>query len=395
MKKKILAFGVLGLTILFFGAGFSWAQNIKIGAVLPITGPMGLVGKTVQKVMTMAVEDINAQGGVKALGGAKLELVVGDNQTKPEIAISEVERLIEREGVVALTEAWGSFITLPASQTAERLTTVYLVPNSYADSITARGFEYTFQINPKASGVARDWVRFLDYANAKFGKKFSKIGVIYENTDMGQACALAAKKLAEEKGYKIVADLSYPARASDLTTTIAKLKAGAPDVILQASYVGDAILIAKTAGRLGLNAPVVDNGNINDPSYIKSLGAVAEGKFGIAAWNKDIPGGRKLHDHYKARWGEEINSIYAEGYQAILLIKEAIEKAKSADRKAIRSAMAAINIPGDKLILPFEKIQFDKTGYNIGGNWTITQVQKGEWVTVWPEKYASQPPLFK
>jgi branched-chain amino acid transport system substrate-binding protein len=223
------------------------------------------------------------------------------------------------------------------------------------------------------------------------GKKIVKVGMIYENTDMGQTCATAARKLLPEKGYKVVSDVSYPARASDLTTTIAKLKAGGPEVVLQASYIGDALLIAKTADRLGLNAPVIDNGNINDPSYIKNLGAVAEGKAGIAVWNKDIPGkGMELHKAYKARYGEEIYAIYVSGYQAIWLFKEAIEKAGSTDRTAIRDALANINIPLEKLYVPYERIHFNETGYNTGGNYIITQVQEGEWVTVWPEKLASK-----
>jgi branched-chain amino acid transport system substrate-binding protein len=390
------AFSLIVILALLGFTGQTWAaEAVKIGPLLPLTGPLAMAGQTVKKVMAFAVEEVNAEGGIKSLGGAKLELVFGDNQSKPDIAIAEVERLVEKEKVAILTEAWQSFITLPASQTAERLKTVYYCPVSYADNITERGFRYTFQQEPKASDVARDWVRFLDYANKTPGAKISKVGLIYENTDMGQSNAAAARKFLAESGYKLVADLSYPARASDLTSTIAKLKAAEPEVVLQGSYLGDAILIAKTADRLGLRVPFIDNGNINDPSYIKNIGALAEGKLGINMWNKDVPGGKKLFDKYRARYGEDISGIYVLCYQAIWVFKEALEKAASADREAIRNALAAINIPGSKLYLPYEKIQFNEKGYNVGGGYIVTQVQKGEWVTVWPEKYASKKAILK
>lgn len=393
--KSLTKWLVVGLTLTLLASETLAAAPVRIGPLLPLTGPLAMAGQTVKKVMAFAVEEVNAQGGIKSLGGAHLELVFGDTQSKADVGISEVERLVEKEKVSILTEAWQSFVTLPATQTAERLRTPYYVPVSYADSITERGFRYTFQQEPKASDVARDWVLFLDYVNKTFGKKISKVGLIYENTDMGQSNAAAARKYLDGAGYKVVADLSYPARASDLTSTIAKLKAAEPEVVLQGSYLGDAILIAKTADRLGLHVPFIDNGNINDPSYIKNIGTLAEGKLGINMWNKDVPGGKKLFDKYRARYGEDISGIYALCYQAIWVIKEALENAGSADREALRGALAGINIPGSKLYLPYEKIQFNEKGYNIGGGYIITQVQNGEWVTVWPEKYASKKPMFK
>jgi branched-chain amino acid transport system substrate-binding protein len=386
---------ILGLILMVCVGEAAAASTVKIGPLLPLTGPLAMAGQRVKNVMSFAAEEINAQGGIKSMGGAKLELVFGDNQSKPDVAISEVERLVEKEKVAILTESWQSFITLPASQTAERLKTVYYAPVSYADNITERGFRYTFQQEPKASDVARDWVRFLNHANQNLGTKISKVGVIFENTDMGQSNAAAAKKFLAESKYNQVADLSYPARASDLTSTIAKLKAADPEVVLQASYLGDAILIAKTADRLGLRVPFIDNGNINDPSYIKNIGALAEGKLGINMWNKDVPGGQKLFDKYRARYGEDISGIYVLCYQAIWVFKEALEKAGSADREAIRDALATINIPGSKLYLPYEKIQFNEKGYNVGGGYIITQVQNGEWFTVWPGKFASKKAVLK
>lgn len=396
MKSKGLGLVIVCLAVLFLACPSAASEKtVRIGALLPLTGPLAKAGQTVKKVYEFAAEEINAKGGVKSMGGAKLVMVFADNQSKPDVGISETERLIEKEGVSVITEAWQSAVTLPATQTAERLKTPYYVPVSYADNITERGFRFTFQQEPKASDVARDWVRFLNYLNKDFSRNISRVGIIYEDTDMGQSNAAAARKYLAEDGFKLVADLSYPARSFDLTSTIAKLKDAKPDVVLQGSYIGDAILIAKTADRLGLRVPFIDNGNINDPSYIKTLGKIAEAKFGINMWNKDVPRGQELFDRYRAKTGEEISGIYVLCYEALWVIQKALEKAGSADRNALRDALAAIDIPAPDLHLPYERVKFNEKGYNIGGSYIVTQVQNGEWFTVWPQKFASKKPLFE
>jgi branched-chain amino acid transport system substrate-binding protein len=393
MKKMLVL--VMGVWLMIITTEAFSVTAVKIGAVLPLTGPLAKEGQTVQKIMSLAVEEINAQGGIKSLGGAKVEIVFGDNQSKPDIAISEVERLVEREKAIVLTEAWQSFITLAATRAAERLKTPYYVPNSYADNITERGFRYTFQQTTKASVLANEWVQFLNHVNKNF-KKISKVGLLYENTDMGQSSADAAKVLLPENGYKVVADISYPVRATDLTSFIVKLKAAEPDFVLQGGYMGNAILITQTADRLGLHVPFMDNGCMNDPSFNKAVGALAEGKLGMTSWNKDVPGGKELYDKVRARYGIDLSGIYTCGYQAIWVIKEALEKAGSADRGALRDALATIYIPGSKLYIPLEKIAFNEKGYNEKAvGWIITQVQNGEWYTVWPLKYATKKPVFK
>jgi branched-chain amino acid transport system substrate-binding protein len=394
MKKGLVLLACL--VVIIFAAEAWAAPAVKIGAILPLTGPLAREGQTVKNVMSFAVEEINAGGGIKSMGGAKVELVFGDNQSKPDVAVSEVERLVEREKVLILTEAWQSFITLAATRASERLKTPYYVPNSYADNITERQLHYTFQQTSKASVLAGTWVRFLTHINKNLGGKISKVALLYENTDMGQSSADAAKVDLPKAGFKVVADISYPVRATDLTSYIAKLKAAEPDFVLQGGYMENAVLITKTADRLGLNVPFMDNGCMNDPSFNKAVGTLAEGKLGMTSWNKDLPGGQKLYEKIRARLGLDVSGIYVVGYQAIWVIKEAMEKAGAADREALRNALASINLPASKLYLPLEKISFDEKGYNDKAEgWIITQVQNGEWYTVWPLKYATKKPVLK
>ncbi|MHB9057160.1 MAG: ABC transporter substrate-binding protein, partial [Paludibacteraceae bacterium] len=276
------------------------AKEIKIGVILPLTGALAKIGENNKNGYELAVNDVNKNGGIKALGGAKLKLVYGDSQGKPDVGVSETERLIQNEQVVVVTGAFQSNVTIPTTQVAERLRTPYLNPVAIADSITDRGFKYTFQINAKGSGFARDQVNFLDYVTKLTNKKPQKVALLYENTDFGQSTSAGQKKYLAEKGYDIVADVSYPAGAADVTIELSKIKASNPDVVLQVSYIADAILIAKTKDRLGIKVPFVDSaGGAADPAFIQTVKELANGWFTINQFNKDLPGSKELNDRFK------------------------------------------------------------------------------------------------
>ncbi len=142
-KRSVL----LGLVVAFsmictIGVGSSIsAQEFRIGAVIPLTGPIASAGNKCKVTYEFAAKEINEGGGIKSLGGMKVKFIYGDTQSKPEVAIAETNRLIEQENVSVLTEYAQSFVTLAATQAAERLKTPYMVPISYADAITARGFK--------------------------------------------------------------------------------------------------------------------------------------------------------------------------------------------------------------------------------------------------------------
>ena len=371
------------------------SKDIKIGVLLPLTGALAKIGENNKNGYELAVKEINEKGGIKALGGAKLKLVYGDSQGKPDVGVSETERLIQNEKVALVTGAFQSNVTIPTTQVAERLQTVYLNPVAIADSITNRGFKYTFQINAKASWFARDQVNFLDYVAKVTNKKPQKVALLYENTDFGQSTAAGQKKYLAEKGYDIVADVSYPAGAADLTTELSKIKVANPDVVLQVSYIADAILIAKTKDRLGIKVPFVDSaGGSADPAFIQSVKELANGWFTINQFNKDLPGAKELNDKFKAAYGTDMNGHAALDYQAMFVLKEVLEKQASVDKEAIRKGLSEIQMgAGPSLIMPYEKLIFDSTG-QASSSLIITQIQNGEHVTVWPEKFATVKPNF-
>lgn len=384
-------------SLIAFGAAGSQAQQtakvVKFGCVFPLTGPVAAYGEYYQQSVNTIVDYINETGGLKALGGAKLEVVYGDNQMKPAVAASETERLIEQGKVVAVFGVPPSATTLAASAVADRLKTPFLDPTSFADQLCRRGFKYFFELQPTAYFIAETQVNFLNYFNKAYGMNMKRIGIIHEDTDYGKSLSRAQRELLPKAGYELVADIEYNAKAPDLSSPVLNLKSAAPQLVIQSSYFPDSLQIAKIANRIGLRVPFVDAEGKGLPQYQKAAGALCEGDFVLVQWNRDFPHplSKELTKRFEEKYKETAVHAVGSSFQLVLILKRAIETAGSADREALNSALHKIEIlPGPDLILPVEKIKFDETGMNTFGRPMVTQFQDGNFITVWPERFTSQ-----
>jgi branched-chain amino acid transport system substrate-binding protein len=409
MKMRGQIYGTRGISVLLGIAFFIclvWVPSIgnaeapkvvKFGCVFPLTGPVAAYGEYYKRGVDTAVEYINETGGLKGLGGAKLEVVYGDNQMKPAVAASETERLIEQEKVVAVFGVPPSVTTLSASASAERLKTPFLDPTSFADQLCKRGFKYFFELQPTAFHIVETQVNFLTYFNKAYGLNIKKVGIIHEDTDYGKSLSKAQRELLPKAGFEIVADIEYNAKAPDLSSPVLKLKSAAPQFVIQSSYFPDSLSIAKIANRIGLKVPFLDAEGKAVISYPQAAGSLAEGDFVLAQWNRDQsnPVSRELVRRYEAKYKEKAFHNVGAASQLVLVLKKAIETAGSTDRQAINDALHKIEIlPGPDLILPVDKIKFDESGMNTHGRPMVTQIQGGQFVNIWPERFASKKALI-
>jgi len=198
----------------------------------------------------------------------------------------------------------------------------------------------------------------------------------------------------QEAGMDMVLEVKYPASAADLTTEVSKIKAANPDAVLTVTYLNDSVLIAREREALGMtNVPFIDAaGGTVDPEFIKQLGQTAEGWFTEIEYTKYAAGADVLNNRYKDKFGADITGNGAYAYQAGWVIADALERAASTDRNAIRDALAATNMPsGPTMILPTDKLVFDTNGQNPSAPLFIVQVQNGELIPVWPAAYAAKP----
>jgi branched-chain amino acid transport system substrate-binding protein len=367
-------------------------NTIKIGALLTLTGSMSVTGQDLKDATEYAAEMINSQGGIKSLGGAKVQIVYGDSQAKPNMAVSETERLIEKENVVAIVDQYPSATTIAATSVAERKKTPYVVGISYADIITERGYQYTFQLEPPAAYVGVAKAQFIDWLGKKMGRKLTRVAHLYEDTDWGQSVAKSQRQYWKSNGYDLVVDMSYARPLSDASSLLAKVKAANPDIVVFQAYIADDILFVKTAHRFDLwNIPWLATGTAMQPAMLEAVKEQGEGLFDLNMWAFDISKeARAFNDKYIAKYKKDMDGNAALLYQSVLVVKEALEMAGKADRQAVADALHKIKIgPGHpSLFLPYEYISFDKKGVNAGGGFIFSQVQNQRWVTLYPEKFA-------
>lgn len=390
-------------------------QTLKIGGIYALTGSMALYGINNKNGAELAVEEINAAGGIKSLGGAKLELVAADGQAKPDVSMSAMERLITSDNVLAVLTQPPATTEVAAATVSERLKTPHIIPIAVSPKIIGEGKEYIFKLAPNADKNAMDQIDFVQYFSKVTGKKIEKVGIIGEDTDYGQDQRKAWRELFKLTGVKVVADMGYPFTAQDLTPVVLKLKAADPDIVLQASFLPDSVLLRKTSDKLAFVKPWLDTGLKSDPSYKRIVGErLAEHEMGINQWNfdmKNVPGAKELDERFQKKHGTRLSGVASAQYQSILILADALERAGKATREDLREALKKTDIrPGNKyMISPMECIKFqDKTdpgdianrklikqkGLNECASLIITQMQKGDWRAVWPEKYASSKPVF-
>lgn len=388
----------LSLALLLMGS-VSCEQNkkhsppniIKVGALFPLTGDLKDKGIDSANGVKLAAEEINRSGGIASMDGSKLEIVFADTQGQPEIGVKEAKRLINQEGVVAIIGTYQSSVTKPASRVAEKLETPFIVSISIADIITERGFRYTFRIQPKASFYARDQVRFLKDLQKLAHYPVQRVALLHENTDFGTSAALAQKQALQQNGIKVVAEVAYRASGViDLTPEVEEILKAEPDVVLTVTYLLDSLLIRKALADAQPGVPMLDTaGGTVSREYVQRLGPLAEGTLTVAEYSKFASGGKALNERFQKRFQKDITGDSAHAYQALLVLKDALERCCSTDKKAIRDALATTDIPkGPKLVLPSKRLSFDSSGQNRFAQLYVVQIQNGELLPVWPEESA-------
>ena len=288
--------------------------------------------------------------------------------------------------------AYQSGVTFPVTQVSEKLQVPFIDPVAIADSITSRGFKYLFKVSPQASWYARDQIRFVKEASEKAGKPVKSVVLLHEDTLFGKSTGDGQVKAAADYGIEVLDRIAYPKETADMTATLAKIKQMNPDAVLLVSYLSDAVLITKTMKELGINAPIVGTsaGHI-DPAYISTLGADADYTFTVGEWATDVKktGVEEIAKKFKAKFGIDMNGHAAETYMSTYVLKDALERAGSTNRKKLRDALAETKLCGDKNILPYDCIRFDQTGQSPEAQLIIMQIIDGKHKTVWPFESAS------
>nr|WP_217344005.1 ABC transporter substrate-binding protein [Noviherbaspirillum sp. L7-7A]MBV0878104.1 ABC transporter substrate-binding protein [Noviherbaspirillum sp. L7-7A] len=387
-------------------------QEIKIGVLYPLTGAAASTGAELKGALELAADIVNngakdipelpfsGGGGLPNLKGAKIKLVFADHQGNPQIGATETERLITQEKVVAVVGAYFSNVTATSSQVAERYKVPYLNPDSSSTSLTARNFKWFYRITPHDDLFVYNFFEFFKDLEAKKAIKVGQIALFNENTLWGNETAKLENKLAEERGVNVVKSISYPAKSTQLTSEIQSLKSGKPQVVLQSSYLGDAILAMKTYKELNFSPDMIlaNNAGFTDTEFIRTLGQDADHIITREVWSLDLAKSKPLigqvNELFRSRYKVNFTGNSSRTFTGLLTLADAINRAGSTEPEAIRKALSETNIDGKNTIMPWKGIKFDQQGQNTLGSGILVQIVNGKYHTIWPFNLATRDVIW-
>ena len=381
-----------------------WAQQpseVKVGLLVPISGLYARPGAVMRHGAEMGVEHINAQGGIKSLGGAKLKLVVLDSGDTTEKAKNAAQRMVAQEtDMVAASGAYLSSFTLAVTEVTERANLPVLTL-SYSDLITDRGFKYVFQTSATAGSQAKQALpQIVKLAETASGKKPKTVAIITDNTAASVSSAKAMRDgLLAENGLQLIVDETFTPPLADATSLVQKIRSAKPDLLFfLPTVISDAKLLLEKMNEFGLGQgrlPTIGFGIVMaEPDMLKTVEPSQLEGLMLAVGSWGAKGHEKLIAELKTRFNEPWMTQNAiSTYADMWVIKEALENAKKADREAVAQSLRKID-GGPSRYYPGGRIKFDDNGRRVDAGLTIVQWQKGTPVTVYPPELAMASPIW-
>ena len=405
LRRRTLGSALVLALIMALGGMPAEAQTreVKVALIAPLSGPWARQGQLMRMGADMAIDEINQSGGIKALGGAKLVLVVADAGDSTEKAKNAAQRVLAQNAeLVGGTGAWLSSFTLAVTEVTERAELPWLTL-SYSDAITNRGFKYIFQTSPTADRQAAETVpAVLDLAERATGKRPKTVGILMDNTASPVSFAKPLREGGLEKlGLKLVVDQIFTPPLSDATPLIDKVRSARPDfLLLPISSMPDNKLVLEKLDEFGLSKgriPVVGNGApFGSPELKKVVGPeLLEGLlFSVADWG--LKGQEDIIARFEKRTGEPwITQDSVTAYGDMWILKEAIESAGAADRIKVAEAIRKMDLKDGPAAASFPgPIRFDEKGRRVEVPLIFAQWQKGVPLTVYPTDRALAKPYW-
>jgi len=374
--KRILLLAIAVFCTLAFAQ-----DTIKIGVITSFTGRFAEFGAQHKAGFQVALEEINAAGGIN---GKPVELVIEDDTSNQQAALAAAEKLLN-EGVPIVMGAYSSSITNPLSQYFTRQEAPFLVFTSSADSITNPGSDWVFRINQPASAYAEVLFDVFDDLGNK--SPLQTIAVVHGNGTFENAVADAAQQLATERGYDIVEMQSYDKGLTDFRPILNRFKAKSPDIIFMVSYSADAVAIMRQVKETGLSAKVFVGAAAGFalPEFLEGAQDAADYVITATAWTKDVnyAGAETLYQELKAARGKEPSYHAAQAYAGLLTVADALNRASSLSPEDVRQALAATNLSTTYGPIRFE----DFAGFRNQNpvKMVAEQVQNGKFTTIFTQ----------
>ena len=369
------------------------AKPVKVGILHPVTGALAYSGQQCRLGALLAIEDINKAGGIKSLGGAPLEAVLGDAQSRPEAGSAEVEKMNEA-GVSAIVGAYASAICLATTQTAAKYNLPHVVDVGVADQIVERGLKNTFRFGPGYRACSERAITDLAALNDAAGKPAKTVMIVHEDSLFGTGTAALLSKSLPQHGFEIKDVVKHPNPTRDFNNIVLRMKSLNPDIVIPANYYNEYALLLRAMKQQKVQPKAIYSvlgGAASSYKFLKEFPDIANGIIDCNHWFN--PKDARVAP-LKARVEEKGAYFSYEvfmTYTSVLLLADALERAKSADRAAIIDALASSTFSDN--IMPYGPTKF-VNGQNTGAQPLLTQVIGGDIKVVIPADYRQADPVF-
>ncbi|MSQ57829.1 MAG: ABC transporter substrate-binding protein [Limnohabitans sp.] len=368
------------------------ARTVKIGLVHPVSGGLSYSGSQSRLGAQMAIDEINAAGGIRSMGGAKLEALLGDSQSRPEVGVSEVERM-QQEGVSAYVGCFASAIALAATQAAAKYNTPFLIDVGVSDLIVNRGLKNVFRLAPGFGKCVDDAIVGLDDVNKAAGGVAKKVVLVHEESEFGTGTAkLLASKLPSI-GVEVSDVIKHANPTRDFTNVALRIRSLRPDLVIMSNYQNEYVLMARTLHQQKVDLAgmfSVLGGGFNY-KLVKEQPDVAQYMMDFNHWyNPRNTKSVEVKKRVEAKGDLFTFEVYC-SYNSVKLYADALQRAGTVDKEKVIAALETSTWSDH--FMPYGPTKF-VNGQNTGGRAALLQATKTDIDVVWPNEFAAVKPVF-
>ena len=388
IRRSAAAAGTLAFPLV----GGAQPKAVKVGILHPVTGALAFSGQQCREGALMAIEDIN-KAGIKSMGGAKLDVMLGDAQSTPQAGAAEVEKMNEA-GCSAVVGAFASAICLATTQAAAKHGLPHVVDIGVADQIVQRGLKNTFRFGPGYATCAQVAVNNLHVLNTLAGKPAKTVMIIHEESLFGTGTANLLARELPGFGFEVKEIVKHANPTRDFNNIVLRMRSVNPDIVIPANYYNEYALLVRTMQQQKVVPKAIYSvlgGAASSYKFLKEFPDAANGIIDCNHWFN--PKDKRATDLRKRVEAKGLFFTYEvfNTYTAVRLLADAIDKAKSADRAAITAALAASTFSDH--FMPYGPTKF-VDGQNTGAQPLMTQVLKGDIRVIVPRDYREADPVF-
>ena len=366
---------------------------VKIGVLEPLTGNLAYNGTQCAAGAKFAAEAINADGGIKSMGGAKVELVVVDAQSRPEVAASAVDTLVEAN-VCAFTGATASALGLASSQAAAKHNLAQVFSIGTAETVVSRGLPNVFRFTPGVNKCTSIALGNLKLLNQGAGNVVKTAAIVHEDGPFGSNMAKILTEELPKQGIQVVETIPHPTPHRDFSNIALRVKASKADILIPSNYINEYTLMARALNQQRVELKAIYSilgGAASNIKFVRENNEVAQYVMDCNHWYDPTKAESKALAAKVAAAGLDLTYDVMVSYATVQVIADALERGASADRQKMIEALAASTF--DKSIMPYGPTKF-VNGDNINSQPVNTQIRGDKIELVFPKQYASAEAVF-